>query len=403
MVVSSSTRLLDSLSHRSVPAWLTAPQASLQPTVAVIQGILAWQTTAEELLATVRRHARQSAAMATTTKLWTGYSADSFGRNSWYAVGSVRSMPRARGDRDRRQIAPPGTVLDIKPNGVVVAVKHGSVRLTNFLTPLGRPISPNQLPVTIGQRLPHLTAFQHRAIARFEANITTQESLWHKRLSQLEPLQLPQSTGEPGLGSIFARLPLDLEMATLKGSSAFQTHLAEFGGAVLLTALAGYLHSLNPHPSRIAVSQRSIGLRSNRLRQVLCSEELMALFASHVPACFAVDGDRNLDANLAIVLSELRLLEQALTHRQDLALETHDAKRPSRYPILVEMVTELSEAPHRLGQSLTIQITESGEHCAWFYNPAVLGEAEVRQLQSAFVASLAAMAKAPEKPLSYHF
>lgn len=419
MAVSSSTRLLDSLSQRSVPAWLTSAKPNLQPTIT--QGILVWQATVEELLASARRCTRQTTkATATAAKLWMGYSTDSLCQSSWYSVGLVKAVAHSRGGRARinPRSAPPGTVLDIKANGITVAVTDGAVRLSNFLTPLGRPLLPNQLPLTVGQRLPRLTAYQQRAIAQFEKTIQDHETTWHQRLTQLQPLRLPHSDGAPGLGSIFARLPLDLEPALAEGNGEFQSYLAEFGGAVLLTALTGYLMGLcqgaasGQQPMSLVIDdgfysqstcRGEIGLRSARLQQMLCSEELTALFASHVPARFELNLDQALASNLAVVLEELQFLEQALTHRQDLALVINEAKLPSRYPVLIEMVTEIAEAPHRLGQALTIQVTESGGACAWFYNPAVLGEEVVRHLQKDFVLGLRAMAQAPGMPLSSHF
>ena len=396
MVVSSSTRLLDSLSQRSVPAWLTQHKSNFQP---IAQGILAWQATVEELLASVRHYSRPKTETATTTiKLWVGYSADSPCSNSWYSVGKVKAVARSRAGVSlvNPRNAPPGTVLDIKSTGITVAVADGAVRLSNFLTPLGRPLLPVQLPLTIGHRLPRLTAYQQRAIAQFERDISEHEAAWHQRLSQLQPLALPNSKGEPGLGSIFARLPLALEPALSQGNGIFQDYLAQFGGGLLLTALTGYLMAL----SQDSACRGDIGLRSTSLQQMLCSEELTALFASHVPARFALDLNQALDHNLAVVLEELRFLEGALTHRQDLALGINEAKLPSLYPVLMEVVVEIAEAPHRLGQALTIQVTESGGACAWFYNPAVLGEEEVIQMQEEFIQGLLTMAQAHEVPFS---
>ncbi len=415
MVVSSSTRLLDSLSQQYVPAWLTEQKPHVQT---IAQGILAWQSTVEELLVSVRHASRQKTApMTISLKLWVGYSADSPCCDSWYGVGFVKAVARSRGGAARAnpRNAPPGTVLDIKSNGVTVAVVDGAVRLSNFLTPLGRPLLPTQLPLTIGQRLPRLTPYQQRAITQFEGGIAAHEMTWHQRLTQLRPLQLPQSEGEPGLGSIFARLPLELEPTLASGNGEFQDCLAQFGGGILLTALTGYLMSL----CQGAASRRSsidlsgddgawgksacrgeIGLRSTRLQQMLCSEELTALFASHVPACFALDLTEALSHNLAVVLEELRFLENALTHRQDLVLGINEEKLPSLYPVLMEVGTEISEAPHRLGQALTIQVTESGEACVWFYNPAVLGEEEVAQMQADFIRGLQAIAQFPDRPFS---
>lgn len=419
MVVSSSTRLLDSLSQRSVPAWLTAHQSHMSPIVT--QGVLTWQATAEELLASVRCCSRRSAVTATTAvKLWMGYSTDSLCSSSWYGVGLVKIVARSRGGAARinPHNAPPGTVLDIKPSGLTVAVADGAVRLSNFLTSLGRPLLPTQLPLAIGQRLPRLTPYQQRSVAQFEQGIAEHERTWHQRLTQLQPLELPHSDAEPGLGSIFARLPLELEPALLQGKAEFQDCLAQFGGVVLLTALTGYLMGLC---QRSDLRQRSmpltgdepagckstcrgdIGLRSTRLQQMLCTEELMALFASHVPARFALDLNKALTHNLSVVLEELGFLEEAVTHRQDLALGVNTAKLPSLYPVLMEMVTEISEVPHRLGQALTIQVTESGGACAWFYNPAVLREEEVAQMQREFMGGLRAIAQAPDVPFSHHW
>ncbi len=384
------------------------------------QGVLTWQATAEELLASVRNCSRQKAVTATTAiKLWMGHSTDSLCGISWYGVGLVKAVARSRGGKTR--VTPcnalPGTVLEIKSNGVTVAVADGAVRLSNFLTPLGRPLLPTQLPLTIGQRLPRLTPYQQRSISQFEQGIAAHETTWHQRLSQLRPLQLPHSNCEPGLGSIFARCPLELEPVLAQCSEEFQDYLAQFGGGVLLTALTGYLMGVckqgatsrqQPIPEEEESGVKStcrgdIGLRSTRLQQMLCSEELTALFASHVPARFSLDLDEALTHNLAVVLEELRFLEQALTHRQDLALGVNEAKLPSLYPVLMEVVTELSEAPHRLGQALTIQVSESGGDCAWFYNPAVLGEEEVMQMQMEFISGFRAIAQSPGIPFSHYW
>lgn len=399
MVVSSSNRLLDSLSRQSVPDWLTAQKSSLQP---ITQGVLVWQSTAEELLASVRHCThRKAVAAKTATKLWLGYGADSLCSNSWYGVEQVKVIARSRAGAAlvNPRNAPPGTVLDIQPQGITVAVLNGAVRLSNFLTPLGRPLLGTQLPLSIGQRLPRLKPFQLRTIAQLEKQIANHEPAWLRRLTQLQPLQLPLAEGEPGLGSIFARLPFDFGPGVVQGHEAFQDCLAQFGGAVLLTVLAAYLQGISGGESGAGVE---VGLRSGGLQQLLCSDELAALFASHVPARFGVKPEQSLVENLEVVLDELSFLEQALTHRQDLILGVNPTKLPSLYPVLLEVVAEITELPHRLGQALTIQVTESGEACAWFYNPAVLSSEDVADMQTGFRKLLGAIAQAPEQPFSAH-
>ena len=363
---------------------------------------MVWQSTAEELLASIRHCThRKAAAAKTATKLWLGYGADSLCSNSWYGVDQVKVIARSRAGTAliNPRNAPPGTVLDIHPQGITVAVLNGAVRLSNFLTPLGRPLLGTQLPLSIGQRLPRLKPFQLRTIAQLEKRIADHEPAWLHRLTHLNPLRLPLAEGEPGLGSIFARLPLELDPSFARGNEAFQDCLAQFGGAVLLTVLAAYLQGLSDGESTAGVE---VGLRSSGLQQLLCSDELAALFASHVPARFGVQPHHSLLENLEVVLDELSFLEQALTHRQDLALGVNPTKLPSLYPVLIEVVADMTELPHRLGQALTIQVAESGEACAWFYNPAVLSPEDVAQMQEGFGALLSAIAQAPERPFSAH-
>jgi hypothetical protein len=421
MVISSSTRLLDGLARQSVPGWLTARNASL-PTLT--QGILCWQVTAAELSAAMKqcasRGSNRGASPQTALKLWLGYGADSLGRNSWYAVGQVKVVARSRRGAAAANPyeAPPGTVLDISPSGVTVSVVDGVVRLSQFLTPLGRPLAASQLPLSVGQHLPKLTLFQQRAIAQLATSIADHESTWHRRLTELCPLPLPYGAGEPGLGSIFGHAPLALEASLAQGTAAFHNDLAEFGGAVLLTVLGSYFLELSQSEAgqQVPLSQEEkgtssrnspvslgdIGLRSHRLQHGLRSEELAALFASHVPARFSLDLRGALRPNLEVVLRELSFLEEAVTHRQDLALGINPTKLPSLYALLVELVAEVAEQPHRLGQALTIQLAESGEACTWFYNPAVLSEEEVQLMQEGFLARLAAIAQAPQLPLGAH-
>jgi len=368
------------------------------------------------------------------SKLWMGHGANGLCRDCWYGVGLVKAVARSIGGNAliNPHRALPGTILDIKASGVTVAVANGAVRLSNFLTPLGRPLHATQLPLSVGQRLPRLTPYQQRAIAQFEDGIATYEAAWHQRLTQLRPLRLPIDEAEPGLGSIFARLPLDLEPVLAQGSPAFQDALAQHGASVLMTALTAYLMGLrsgkagscqaanlleegntsSDTPGNASGGVRchdidchdvdccDVGLRNIRLQQRLCSEELTALFASHVPARFELDLAQSFAHNLMTVLKELRFLETALTHRQDLALGVNDAKLPSLYPILMEVVTEISEAPHRLGQALTLQVADNGAACVWFYNPAVLGEEDVARMQAEFVTGLRAIAQDPEMPMA---
>ncbi|NJN32388.1 MAG: hypothetical protein HC824_19660 [Synechococcales cyanobacterium RM1_1_8] len=254
---------------------------------------------------------------------------------------------------------------------------------------------------------------------------------------------MPYDSGQPaGVGAIFAQAPLALRSLLDHSPPAFLDILTEEGATLLLTAFVAFLGELNQwqglhpwgqhcpvelqplaghrpwvgdrlggdFPGRDAMANPAtapalgltlgdLGLRTVHLEQTLHSDLLAALFTGHVPARFSLDLQQPLGANVGRIRMELDGLEIALTHRQDLSLALRPITSASAYPVLVELVADISDAPHTLGQALTVQFTEEGDACNWFYNPAILTEEEVELMQQRFLAILNAIAQAPQTPL----
>jgi amino acid adenylation domain-containing protein/non-ribosomal peptide synthase protein (TIGR01720 family) len=330
---------------------------------------------------------------------------------------------------DARADQPPGTLIAIGDDTLIVATATYDVALHGLLTIDGQSLPAAtlaaRLGLRVGDRLGALDAARAERLTALYSRLSKHEAFWVEQLAQFQPAGLPYATRAAGPAAPRAtyELEIPLDVAVFLDSRP--------GGRadLLLAAFAVYLARLN------SLSAFDIGFGEAALRDEI--GDLSGFFASTVPLHVALDMDWGFDQLTQALGAQLAHVRQRRTYARDAAArypalrELSELHYAAPWAVVVEIVPLSPHPPapsptrgegeqgSGIGQALplspawerglggegaarelTLQIAPDGAVCRWVYDPSALRLEHVERMAQQFITLLRGIAARPRLPIA---
>lgn len=296
-------------------------------------------------------------------------------------------------------VLPVGTITHISAGGITVATGSFDLLLSSFSTPLGKPLTTNDLSQHFGLRegaiLTSPSPERREALTGLSKSISKHESFWAGELRGLEPVSVPYLERQPARGDEiqpqYQTSYLDIPSTFLETSQA--------AGDELLAAFALYLARIG------AKTHLKLHFQDASLQRMLSHTEAKALFASHVPLGVTVDPQHSFAEFNGGVQRQLVRVRKHGTYAFDLVQRQPDLGEAARYwhsqptSVALERVPTLAEIAEGMAQAaapdaaLTLVIPDDGRTLLWHYRQDAFSQTSIQRMQRQFIALLADIAK----------
>ncbi|MEW5927750.1 MAG: amino acid adenylation domain-containing protein [Gemmatimonadota bacterium] len=290
--------------------------------------------------------------------------------------------------------APPGTVVALADDEMLVATAGSAVRVGGFRAPDGRPVRVAELAarsgLAAGVRLPSLDPAEAARLDAAYGELCRHERFWVRRLADADPLALGQGAAGPGpLPGGAVDTPLAGEVRDLLAS------LDPAERFPWLTAACGCFLG------RIAGAVRfDVGLER---ALPAAARGVPHLFAEVVPLRFELRPGESFAEALDSLRAGLRELDRRGTFARDLPLRHPElreleARLPGgRWPLSIAWEGAGGEAE---AGPLRLVLAAEPAGVRWIHDPRALAPAEVEGLAAQLGAFLRGIAADPERPLA---
>jgi acyl transferase domain-containing protein/methionyl-tRNA formyltransferase/acyl carrier protein len=331
-------------------------------------GILSWQMKGQDMEALVRALDFGSYPNTLATAKLTV-------EDSWVVVDKLEALSSSRSD------ASAGTVTAIRENELTVATPSCDVVIRQLRTVEGEKLSIPRFVARFGlregYRFKEMKSDQRRRIVALAESVAKHEKSWRKRLDSGRPLEV--SSARSGRATATSEiqchdgfLPLAEVEDFLKGHENWRP--SDF----LIASYVLYL-------SRVSgANDFSIGLSHSRLRDEV--HDLESFFADRVPLVVDVDVDKTVGAAIDDILARLESTKASRTYLRDLGAR---GAPPVRLAVVVEEAN--ADEAHGGDFDLKFRVSEAGDHCRWFYNPAVMARDDIEAIHDTFNDFLSAL------------
>jgi natural product biosynthesis luciferase-like monooxygenase protein len=283
---------------------------------------------------------------------------------------------------------PPGTIVRIEPEAIVVATASCDVAISRIATLGGRVLAPVEAAAHFG-----LWAGGHfdvvstdlaAQLSTVDAAVAVHEGFWRRRLRDLQPLDLPNFDRRAGA------VPASFDQC--------DQHLpASLDPARVDTVMAGIVGFL----ARIADNGRfDLGFSSQVMRATF--DRLDEWFAHQLPLRVDCDFNGTFETLRENVLDDVRTLHRRIGFSSDIAARSPELRlnatdrNPLVLPVAVTIVDRLDEAQGLPGCELTIAVSSDGAACRWLYDAGGIDSSAVGAMQRQFAKMLAAIDHDPQ-------
>ena len=134
----------------------------------------------------------------------------------------------------------PGRLIEIAEDALVVASEDATIALGQLTCPRGLPLTgaeaAERLGIRLGERFEAPLAEVLGRLSELAAEATHHEAYWVRRLSRLDPVEVPYLNREHGADAAPDFRTLEIELPT-----SFRGRFGEAGGQGVLSAFAAYL------------------------------------------------------------------------------------------------------------------------------------------------------------------
>lgn len=277
--------------------------------------------------------------------------------------------------RPSRSRVPPGTIVEITSQRLIVSTADWDVVLEGLRTIDGIPISLTDLVeyqhLGIGSILPSVEEREATRISMVYEDLAQHETFWRERLLSAHPMPFPYATtsssSQPGDVQVYA-VDHDIGVHVVR----LATLLDRPCGDVLLAALVAFL-------ARISSSEKvAIGYSHDALLTGVSNLE--AIVANCVPLCIGVDKSNSLRDLVYTVLGEVGRARNEKSYIRDLPFRDPTLRsrlhlvNPGGWPMSVEQFEDM-DIPftrHATGWTFTIRLSSCGTACAFYYDSAAV-------------------------------
>lgn len=285
--------------------------------------------------------------------------------------------------------AAPGTIVALDDDSLTVATAENEIILAGLQMLDGTAVSlsefASQNDLQTGSQLPSLDAATSERLTTLNDKIVRQEGYWLRRLTQLNPVELPyadRSNANIGKQYETAEMPLATNVPPQELTAAFTAYLARLSGTEAFD---------------IALSQPAL------------AEEIgvfSSYFATQVPFRVEVDSSATISNALTKLQADLDTLQQKRkTFNRDLFLRQPDLEplraklNAALLPITVQSAPSAAEFEPQTGAELTLLLTPEQNKVSWVYDTAVYPPDIIAAMQTQFATFLQNVAQNGERPL----
>jgi natural product biosynthesis luciferase-like monooxygenase protein len=283
---------------------------------------------------------------------------------------------------------PPGTVLAVEPDGLVVASATFDVRLRRLSDVLGRAVTGQvlslQLGLVAGSRLESPSGALAQRLSELDASASAHEGFWRSRLENRDPVELPY-----------------VDRSATPVAPAYEFRDGDLPAAGVQTVLAAAV----AHLARLADRESfDLGYADAQVGQR--SLETGVWFAPQVPLRAVVDFAQPFCEWQDTLWAEVAELHRRGAYPADLVARSPELRDqaatkgdPTVFPVAIEVVANLAEARALSGSECTLSITEDGRQLRWTFDAHKLTHERVGELHEQLVNLLAHAAAHPQCPV----
>jgi natural product biosynthesis luciferase-like monooxygenase protein len=264
----------------------------------------------------------------------------------------VLLLPEAERAADSVSEAP-GTVLAIDDEGLEVATATGSLLFPRVLDGDGQPLTPEAayaLGVERGKSL-ELASDRRERLTEIEQALAKHEAHWIKRLSSLDPAQLPAVDRTAGEAKIERRA---IETAA--------------DPAVLFAGLGAWLARVT------GKAAFDVGYRHPGIADAVKGGE--PLYAQHVPIRLSIDRSASFSSLVDQARQELARAAEKVTYPREIFVRAPSARRPEN-DVVLEQVASLDA--YTLPSNVAAALITDGQRAALVFDARKFAAEELRQ------------------------
>ncbi len=289
---------------------------------------------------------------------------------------------------DTRSGQPPGTVLGVESDGLMVATATLDLQLRRLSDALGRSMSGQEvslrLDLAVGARLESPSGALAQRLGELDASASAHEGFWRGRLETRDPVELPY-----------------VDRSATPAAPAYVHRDGDLPAAEVQTVLAAAV----AHLARLADRDSfDLGYADAQVGQR--SPETSAWFAPQVPLRAVVDFAQPFSQWRDTLSAEVAELRRRGSYPADLVgrsveLRAHAATAgdPGVFAAAIEVVAHLGEARALPGSECTLAITEDGRQVRWIFDASKLTHQQVGELHEQLVSLLAHAQAHPQCPV----
>jgi methionyl-tRNA formyltransferase len=309
-----------------------------------------------------------------------------------------------------RSIRPPGTIVTIEPDKLVVATVSSDVSLRDVKSLDGRSLSIGELvarhSLQVGDRLPTIDQSEAVRLTQVTETLFAHEHFWISRLVDIRPLGLPY----------LAPVSSEREMAGNR-SCVIPTELihllqvqADHPAETLLYVFLAYLARINGQPTF------DIGIRDDGVQSEF--NDLRDVFAAAVPIHIDLNFSKSFACFSSTTRAELALIRSHRTYPLDAFVRNPELKatgkarstkpwliaahlaapQPSGHLSANHMREGLRPESQPLSQ-FTFHISAQGESFTWIDTTGVMDRKQIERMSDHFLVFLKSCLISPNLPL----
>jgi len=283
---------------------------------------------------------------------------------------------------------PPGTIISIHEDGIVIATASYDILLNQVLTIEGQVLSISEFvkrfKLKVGNQFNDISFEQKQQIYQLEKEFLKHEKYWVKRLSSLNLASIPyiqkinsSFSSEPEYKSEELLILTEVKKFLEKYPKAWSFN--EF----ITVALIAYI-------ARISQSSSfDIGLKLIDIKEKVA--KLEGLFSSLLPGRIDVNTNQNFEGIFQAISQQLNSVKRHKSYARDIVMRYPKIKklRNSNWKslantVIIETVQNLDNESINLEGSLILRLSEAEEKCTWLYNTEIFDTDSIVRMQKQF-------------------
>lgn len=357
-------------------------------------GLLDWSKPAEELEALVRA-------------LDFGRYDNPVGAAKLLLIDEPFIVTRAVVD-DEESSANPGTVVSIEHDRIVVATGRGNLAITGLATLLGKEVSVSEVAqrqeLRVGQSLDQLTSNDRQNLTNLNAALCKSESFWVRRLSRVEPIEIPTARADacPCASASWQRTSVEIPKELTR-----DTDQRKFADS-LASAFAFFVGRIGQKDEFDLAFSDSAFTAATQANQSWVNSSVFLRVSVKTELTFG-EASKSIAEELTRVRQKGSWLKDVVARFPDIKTR-FGANGQNALPVGIDLVADFSKAQSQLlndnslfsRPSLSLRISESKPEAAIQFDANVYSLEAIESLSKQFTTFLRSIAEHSAKTIAEH-